>query len=463
MSTLLALVTSQEVEQALVRWLPEQRWFDGTGRALASAQVVRSHVFAAPAAPDGALGALVVVRARDVVGADAGSYLLVVGACQAQRRPGGEVIARQGGGVVYDALQDPLLIQCLLQLMADGQGRDGAVFSSEPPGFATPEKPMPVRALGAEQSNTSVTIGDQFILKIFRRVSPAPSPDLVVHRMLVDQDSAHVPPLLGAAWDEASGGTYATVQEFLPKAQDGWAAALASVRRVLAPADARPAQDFAARARGLGGALASVHGDLARAAGQQQLEARHYRQLSQLFLRRLTAAVDGAPQLAPYAGRLHEQFSAVARLAPSAHRSAQLSHGDLHLGQTLHTSEGWILLDFEGEPLADHTERSRHHSPLRDVAAMLRSFDYAAHHELTGTVDCVQALGRAREWVELSRRAFLDGYGAHRGEYTSGDQELLRAYELDKAVYEVLYETRHRPSWAWIPLRAIEQSIGVSV
>ena len=460
-------MTSPAVLRALTGWLPRQRWFDGTGRPLASVSVVSSHLFAAPSGPGTPAGAFVVVRATDTSGADAGNHLLTLGAEEGARtRAETALIATDGRLVVYDALDDPRLVNSLVRHSAEERDLDGVTFSSEPPGFAAPQTLLPVRPLGAEQSNSSVVIDQRFILKILRRVSPGPSPDLVLHRLLRDAGSTRVTPLLAAVEEVATGATFATLQEFLPTAEDGWAAALSAAGSL--PAGEEPhrgtaAGDFTAEAFDLGEAVAAVHRDLAASAGHTVLGREDYRHLSRQFLRRLERALAIAPSLGAHAERLESVFAAVADLEPAEHRCAHLTHGDLHLGQTLRTADGWLVLDFEGEPLAAHAERHRRHSPLRDVAGMLRSFDYAAHHRLTGPPASAAQRARAWHWATHSQNAFLAGYAAAGGQGSSADQPLLRAYELDKAVYEVLYDTRHRPPWAWIPLQAIARSLPAGV
>jgi len=172
---------------------------------------------------------------------------------------------------------------------------------------------------------------------------------------------------------------------------------------------------------------------------------------------RLDAALAVVPQLAPFADGLRTAYDALAGLPAGV--PVQRIHGDFHLGQALRVDDGWKIIDFEGEPARPLSERTALMSPLRDVAGMLRSFDYAARHLLAEQLNSQGLAYRANEWAERNRDAFCDGYARACGRDPREDAVLLRAMELDKAVYEVVYEARNRPSWLPIPLGSIERLV----
>jgi maltokinase len=172
---------------------------------------------------------------------------------------------------------------------------------------------------------------------------------------------------------------------------------------------------------------------------------------------RLDAASEIVPELAPFADGIRSAYDAVAALPRGV--PVQRIHGDFHLGQVLRTDAGWVLIDFEGEPARPLAERRALMSPLRDVAGMLRSFDYAARHLLAEQPGNPGLEYRAGEWAERNRDAFCAGYGRAVGRDPREDAVLLRAFELDKAVYEVVYEARNRPTWLPIPLGSIERLV----
>ena len=159
------------------------------------------------------------------------------------------------------------------------------------------------------------------------------------------------------------------------------------------------------------------------------------------------------PQLEPLADGLRATYDAFATAASEV--SLQRIHGDLHLGQALRTSQRWVVIDFEGEPMADLATRRHPDSPLRDIAGMLRSFEYAGHYRITETGADAQLAYRAAEWTQRNRDAFCDGYAAAAGHDPRAQAAVLRAFEADKAVYEAVYEARNRPAWLAIPLSSL--------
>ena len=173
------------------------------------------------------------------------------------------------------------------------------------------------------------------------------------------------------------------------------------------------------------------------------------------MFRKLDLAVAAVPELGKQADMISEAYAALAKLRGPF--PVQRVHGDYHLGQVLRTETGWVVLDFEGEPATPLAQRRARSSALRDVAGMLRSFDYAARHQLIGHPEQVALNDVARDWVRRNAAAFCAGYAEAGGLDPKANQVLLTALQLDKAVYEVLYEARHRPSWLSIPLDSLAE------
>jgi maltokinase len=171
--------------------------------------------------------------------------------------------------------------------------------------------------------------------------------------------------------------------------------------------------------------------------------------------RRLDLATAQVPELARYADKVGDAYSSLAKLIDPI--PAQRVHGDYHLGQVMRTQTGWVVLDFEGEPASPLAQRRARSSPLRDVAGMLRSFDYAARHQLITHPDAASLAPMAAGWVRRNSDAFCAGYAAAGGLDPAENAVVLRALLLDKAVYEVIYEARNRPTWLSIPLESIAE------
>lgn len=427
----------------LLRWLIGQRFFRTKGRAPTSVHTVRSSVLLD--------GDPALVHA--MVSVDGGDpYQLLFGV---RDRLGDHlahaVIGELGGRAVYDAPQDPDLMATLFDLLLAGGEVAGLRFESDQP-VAPGVRPRP---MGVEQSNTSLIYGPG-VLKLYRQPEPGRNRDVDLHRALAG--NPHIATPLGVLTDERPPvpAVLGFMQKFLPDAVEGWATATASVRDLLAEGDLHADEvggDFAGEAGRLGTAVAEVHQALAEATGRRTVGQAELASEVDAMHARLDVVLSEVPVLAAEEPVLRAAFDAVRDITSPV--SIHQIHGDLHLGQVLRTTAGWVLIDFEGEPGASPEQRAVPRSPLRDVAGMLRSFDYAAFHLLPGDDDRQRA-ARATEWSDRNRDAFCAGY-AEVGEDPRAQAVLLRALELDKAVYEVRYEHHNRPDWAAIPLAAIQR------
>lgn len=360
----------------------------------------------------------------------------------------------------YDALQDPHVAGVLLSAIVAGADVGELSFRSEPGADIDPT--LPGLVIGAEQSNTSIVYGHRAILKMFRRLEPGPNPDAEIHRALSAAGSAHVAAPLGEITGPLAGQTttLGLLTEFFANSAEGWAMATASVRDLLSEGDLTADEvggDFAAEADRLGQAVAEVHADLAAAFGSEVADPGEAQRIIGQMIASAEAAIALVPELAEHRDAILATFRAAADHPDGLTR--QRIHGDLHLGQVLRTLQGWSIIDFEGEPSKPLAYRRAAHSPLRDVAGMLRSFDYAARGQTVGgdPDDPVQAQHRYRaaEWAARNRTAFADGYARAAGQDPRTAGSLLTAFELDKAIYEVLYEHGHRPHWVPIPMQAV--------
>jgi maltokinase len=433
-------VIEEAVLAELLRtFLPQQRWFPAKDREIGAVEIAYLEVLQKP------WPALLHVLA-DVAfeGGTVHRYQVLVGV-----RPDGEhaqflhsreeavlghVETDAGPGYAYDALLDHELGVCLLGTVAPD------------------EEVRIVRPAGVEQSNTSLIYDDRLILKVFRRIVPGRNPDVEVTSALASHGFAHVPEPV-ASWRQDD-FDLAVLQRFLAGGAEGWALALTSLRDLYASDDDDPADvggDFADEARRLGDVTADLHIALAEVFGRhagdkeawaegmaEQVERVRHSDLDHERVRRALDKLGHTEDAGP----------------------AIRVHGDYHLGQVMRTDSGWYVLDFEGEPARPLDERARPTSPLKDVAGMLRSFDYASQVAMVEWDEDVSGLARA--WEARNRDAFMEGYlGKARaggllpeeGSWTA----VLAAFELDKAIYELAYEQAHRPDWVHIPLDAINR------
>ncbi|MFD5632490.1 MULTISPECIES: maltokinase [unclassified Streptomyces] len=439
------------LDPLLREWLPRQRWFAGKGRPVTGFSLV-SATELLPS--DGPLGLLhLLVRAHQPLTAAPGAlphpsdcYQLLIGVREAlPPRLAPALIGHLedgplAGRTVYEALHDTRPADVLLEALRT-RATPGDLRFERASGQEIGSDLVP-RLVTSEQSNSSIVYGDTFILKLLRRIVPGTNPDLELPLALAREGCARVPAPTAWIAAELGGETYTlgVLQPFVRGASDGWELALSELAKGV---------DFGAEARALGRATAEVHLALARALPTVTLGHAQMKPLVDGMTQRLEAAAQAVPALRPYAPGLHTAFEALAGLAAEGRAwTAQRVHGDLHLGQCLRSPSGeWSLIDFEGEPSKPLAERRMPHPPARDIAGMLRSFDYAAHTHRP------QIPG----WADTCRAAYCAGYAEAAGLDPRTDPVLLRAYETDKAVYEVLYEARHRPDWLPVPLAAVRR------
>lgn len=435
-------------------WLPAQRWFAGKGSPVTgfTLDLATELLPVRGTAGPGLLHLLLRVHQPDrPPKAEGDCYQLLIGtrpALPPALAPALIGHVDQGplsGLTLYEGTHDPRLAGLLLERLRT-PGTLGPLRFERFDGSAPIPRDLPARPLGAEQSNSSLVYGDRFILKIFRRLHPGSNPDLELPLALARAGCGRVP--APVAWYRSAAPepfTLGVLQPFLPGSRDGWVLALEALAA---------GRSFRAEARELGRVTAEVHTALADALPVVKLSGGQSERLAAGMAERLEAAARTVPALGPYAPRLRTAFEAVGALGRRGRIwAAQRVHGDLHLGQILRgpVDTPWSVIDFEGEPASPLTERCRPQPAVRDVAGMLRSFDYAARTHRPWNP----------AWAEACRDAYCAGYAEAAGCDPREEPELLRAYETDKAVYEAVYEARHRPDWLPVPMAAIERLASV--
>jgi maltose alpha-D-glucosyltransferase/alpha-amylase len=482
--TRIAAALERAIEVDLPPALPAQRWFGDKGRAITGARLRDVGAL-------GELAWLALVDVRFAQGPDATYAVPVVLAPVPSTMPRTLTLTLEVDGarrLAADAFDHPgfcleLLTgferESIVPTVRGGSVR--FVHTDRFPRLGSAVAAAPRRLTG-EQSNTSVVFGDVLIMKALRRIQPGPNLDHEIGAFLTFRAAfAHVPPLAGAIEHVAANGEVTTLgllQRFVPSRGDGWRWALDQLARLRTePADASELV-FGDLSR-LGAVTAALHGALASdsrdpAFAPEPLTADDARTFSERVvgdLRRTCGAVraglDGLPRELAAAART--VLDSEGALAERAHGLAALGaeqcvrirvHGDYHLGQTLRTDDGFVILDFEGEPARPVAERRRKQCVLVDVAGMLRSLDYAVHTALSPTGMPSPA---GERWVRRAAAAFLEGYrdGVARvparllPASPSAFAQALSVFELDRALYEVRYELNNRPAWLGIPLRGL--------
>jgi trehalose synthase-fused probable maltokinase len=474
----------QVVAEGLAAWLPRQRWYGG-GKSIT--EVHMGELTALEGADP--VVAVCIAGIHDDEGGEA-HYNVPLGISgRGGVRPSdpGAILHEDDDTLIFDALADARTTAPLWRILARGEPvmlQGGALV---PGGGGLDPEITDIGPLNREQSNTSLVVGNEHLLKVMRRIVFEPSVELEMTQALVRAGFDHV--AAPEAWIhyERDGSPHpallALTQRYLHNGTEGWTLALTSLRDLYADAEEHLGGDAAQRiqaveeaggsftpdAARLGEITAQMHLALAQATGDQVTPQPITKAMLGGWADEMLAELDGLARsgdpaiaaLREHVEPLRARIEAIRTLTTPG--LAIRIHGDFHLGQVLRTDAGWIVLDFEGEPRRSVEHRRRLHSPLRDVAGMLRSFDYAAAVALLerctpddpGYEDLA---AHGRSWAAANRDAFWSAYV----ERTAGTEllpdagaalTLRRAFEIQKAVYEVDYERAHRPQWVTVPLR----------
>jgi maltose alpha-D-glucosyltransferase/alpha-amylase len=411
-------------------------------------------------------------------------------------------VARRG--LLHDASVDPGFAPALVAQMRAGRpiaSRGGTLVFSHTSALESAEMAeVPEgRRLIAEQSNTTLVLGDAMILKLYRHLQPGIHPEIEIGRHLTEVVRfANTPPLLGGVELKPADGpptTLATLQAFARNQGDGWRYTLEYLARFLEEAELRPAAEVAAEepdrhvaflkmAQVLGARTAELHRAFAAPTEDPAFRAEPTSEADLLGWRRsIESELDQAHALLERAReRLAEADALLARwpeltarcraLLPARLDSVRTRcHGDYHLGQVLVAQDDFLIVDFEGEPERPLAERRAKRCPLKDVGGMLRSFSYAGWTALfprgSEPGQIKEALRPwAEDWEQRTTRAYLDGYRGAIGNCPSYPADaavadnLIQFFAFEKALYELRYEAANRPDWLPIPVKGLLRLLG---
>jgi maltose alpha-D-glucosyltransferase/alpha-amylase len=531
----------RRLERLLPGFLRSRRWFGGKARAVRGVDVW-DIVHMCSTKTHCSVG-LLLLRVEYTEGEPEGYLVPIAFGDEAQLRsaesPGPAAIicrleVEKGGarttGVLYDAFGDEGLSRLLLEMLASRRrfhGKKGTLVGRPTRGFhrmmLKAAEPLKIVASKADQSNSTVFYGDQFLLKLFRRLEEGVNPELEIESFLTETLAfPHAPPLAGAIeylLPRRAAVTVCVLEGFVHNQGNAWSYTTEAVERYFESVVAqqplsKPPDELLPReplvklaAQPIPGLAESMFGTYLESAallGRRTAEMHvalagetdlpHFGQeaFSQFYQRSLYQAVRNLAartfsmlrrSLANVPADIESQGEAVAaregqvfeRLRPIVKRRIDATrircHGDYHLGQVLYTGSDFVIVDFEGEPARSISERQLRASPFRDVAGMLRSFDYACYSALadriTGTVlgpeESTALHGWMRFWTAWTSAAFLKSYLATAAgqpfvpQQQENTQLLLDVYLLEKSFYELRYELNNRPDWARIPLHGIMQ------
>lgn len=506
-------------QEVLPAYLTKQRWYGTRGEPLARARLVEQALLEAA----GRSWLLVLAEAQGPA-EEAGRYFLPLALAwedaedKRLRQLGAGALAKvrqqAAVGVMADAVGD--LAYCEALVDAVGAGReiragDGLVRFVPAAGFARIasglSRPFQSAHVMSMRNNSVTLLDERLVVKTYRRVREGLNPETEMGRFLCDVAGfEHCVAVAGHVEHRRADGTVATLallQAFAPNQGDAWTRTVETLARHLevcrtqVPDDAPPGIDgFLTLIATLGLRTAQLHAALARPSGDPAFDPEPWRDTDmQQWVQRVRddalAAMDllsvRRDQLAePLQERAQQVFAAGPRLMQQVERCAALrlsavktrTHGDYHLGQVLLANNDFVIIDFEGESTQPLTERRRKHLVLRDVAGMLRSFDYARHAALGAAIGAgagadgdaaARLAASAARWLQATRAAFVDAYRdevlrsglvADRAAFDALAPALELA-ELEKLLSELRYELNHRPDWAGVPLQAVAAQVGL--
>ena len=505
---------------AILRYVRSRRWFGAKARTVSTLSIAD----VIPISRDA--GSLLMLDVEYTDG-EPERYLLPVAITQARRsddvdRTSALIARLRDSYLLYEPIADERFGNALLDLIGRRRrlkARHGLMNGSITRAFRelSDGNGLHPQILRAEQSNTAIVYGERLFLKLFRRLEPGMNADLEVTRFLNEETPFRNTPRVAGAIEYSANGqrdptTVAILQNYTPNSGDAWRYTLdvigrffervlsdpGAIERIIKSTPSEPLLDLANRAvsddvKGLiGGYLADaellgtrtaeMHLALASrddipAFAPEPFTPHYQRSIYQSIrsqavqalqtLRRRAKGLEEAETLLSNETEIHRRLREVitTRIGGSRIRT----HGDYHLGQVLYTGNDFVIIDFEGEPARPLSERRIKRSALRDVAGMLRSFQYAPYAVVLGqaegsvirTEDVAALEEGGRFWQRWVSAAFLRAYLATSAAapHLPANREELRllldAYLLEKALYEIVYELNHRPDWVRIPIRGV--------
>jgi maltose alpha-D-glucosyltransferase/alpha-amylase len=503
-------VRTQLEDEVLPRYVEPRRWYAAKGEPIRRARLAEPTLWES----GGHTWLLAVVAIEGP--AEPGRYLLPLALAweeteEARVRtlgPGTIAKARQQAriGVIADAMFDEAFCHAVVEAIAEGRevaATHGRVRFVPTKAFGTvagPDYPaLEVSRPQPQSSNSVVTLGERLFLKLYRRLRPGINPEVEIGRFLTEVVRfPHCVPVAGAVEYVGADGavtTLALLQGYVSNSGDGWGWAVDYLERFLEAqrtrADPPPADahgGFLALVQTLGARTAALHQALATATGDPAFDPepftehdrtewqRRVRTEASATLALLERSLPGLdePARTDAQALLAARDQVLVRIDALQGATGPLlksrCHGDYHLGQVLLARNDFVIIDFEGEPARPLEERRAKSSPLRDVAGMLRSFDYARATALRnvgrGDGEHARLAALAADWLAAIRAAFLDAYdqtlrATGAGGLAGAAGDLAALAELEKALYELRYELANRPPWAGIPLAGVRALAGL--